>query len=533
MANNTLSTTGNEGAVQTLSREAESVWARHRTAIVMWAITILAAGLRLFGATANGYRLDEVWSIWIGKQSLPDMVGNFLFDNLDSTPPTYYALLHPFLALSEDYLVVRLLTIIAGTLMVLVTFRLALYLFDLPVAALSAFLLAVAPLHIEYSQVARAYVLTGLLATLSIYFCARVLLGEGTRWHWIWLVVTSALMLYTHYLAGLVIVFENLFVAALWLRHGLAKPVRNRWILSQVITFLGALPLIATSLYGITHMQQGRGIAWLSRPDLQVMIKSAILFTTGDPSYGPTGVTIQRGLSLATIAAIGLLGLWLFARHIYRRKGDEGKRVLFIAGALLVPLAIALGVSQFRSIYHEKYLLFVMPPLMILVAWVLVRSLQRSVISPAMPVAVALICLTSVAGYIYYTAPAGEQWREAVAYVRAGYHPGDVVLMSPGYYGRPFSYYFTGTFPEDMRTLGYTDVVEFKDGQYTGLKLGDQGEQILASNTQLDSAQRIWLLSGYVADDKSLEKWLGQNFTVVKQADYLGTHVRELESVKR
>ena len=41
------------------------------------------------------------------------------------------------------------------------------------------------------------------------------------------------------------------------------------------------------------------------------------------------------------------------------------EKVLLLAGAVLVPIAVAFLVSQVRSVYNEKYLLMVMPPLMI------------------------------------------------------------------------------------------------------------------------------------------------------------------------
>ena len=308
------------------------------------------------------------------RHNVPDMVGNFLFNNVDYTPPTYYAMLHPFLMLSQDYLIVRLLSIVAGTLVVFFTFRLALLLFDLRIATLGAFLMAIAPFHIEYSQVARSYMLTALFALLSLYFFAKVLFQGGSRWNWIGLVACSAFMLYTHYLAIFVVLFENGFIAVLWLRHTMPGRYGAKVGRAPGSTRVGRsaagghLPLHAD-----TH-EAGRGLAWLPRPDVQSLIKSAILFTTGDPSYGRTGMTIPRLFSLLLIAAVTLLGIPLIAGYVKRRQGKEVEKALLLVGAALVPIALAFAVSQVRSVYNEKYLLMVMPPLMILIAWILLRS---------------------------------------------------------------------------------------------------------------------------------------------------------------
>jgi len=519
--------------VRGLESQVESVWVRQRVAICMLAVTALGAILRFVGATANGYNLDEVWSIWIGRQNVPDMVGNFLFNNVDYTPPTYYAMLHPFLLFSQDYLVVRLISIVAGTLVVFFTFKLALLLFDLRIATLGAFLMAIAPFHIEYSQVARSYMLTTLFALLSLYFFAKVLFRDGGRWNWIGLVACSAFMLYTHYLAIFVVLFENGFIAVLWLRRTMPPGMGRRWVQSQAALVLAALPLAGTSLFMLTHMKPGRGLAWLPKPDVQSLIKSAILFTTGDPSYGPTGVTIPRLFSLLLIAAVTLLGILLIAGYVKRRQSKEVQKALLLAGAVLVPIAVAFVVSQVRSVYNEKYLLMVMPPLMILIAWILLRSRQILV---AASLTAIVIGITSWSAFVYYTAPSGEQWREAIAYLHSQYKPGDLVVISPAYYARPFAYYFYGDFPSDMRTLTFSSVLKVQDGKYTGLDLPAAIEQEagqLAADQQIAAAKRVFLVSGYVPPDAGLESWLKDNFALRQQADYLGAHVQTFEQASR
>jgi uncharacterized membrane protein len=499
----------------------------------MLAVTILGAILRFVGATANGYNLDEVWSIWIGRQNVPDMVGSFLFDNLDSTPPTYYAMLHPFLMFSQDYLVVRLISIVAGTLVVFFTFRLALMLFDLRIATLSGLLMAIAPFHIEYSQVARSYMLTALFALLSLYFFAKVLFQGGGRWNWIGLVVCSALMLYTHYLSIFVVLYENGFVALLWLRHTFHPRLRRQWIRAQAALVVAALPLAGTSVFMLAHIKPGRGLAWLARPDVQSLIKSAILFTTGDPSYGPTGVTIPRLFSLLLLVAIAALGTWLFVGYVKRRQGKEVEKVLLVACAVIVPIMVAFVVSQAKSVYNEKYLLMVMPPVAILIAWTLLRSSQGLI---ATGLTVVLIAMTSWSAFVYYTAPSGEQWREAIAYLHTQYKRGDLVVISPAYYARPFAYYFYGDFPADMRTLTFSSVIKVQDGNYTGLDLAAAAQQEagqLATDSQITNANRVYLVSGYVPADAGIEAWLKDNFALRQQADYLGAHVQTFERVSR
>lgn len=524
MATSTTSTTRNTAEVRSarrLPRQIELVWVRHRVAIAALAVTLLALALRLFQIGANGYRLDEVWSIWLARQSVPDMVNNFLFNNVDYTPPTYYILLQPFLLFGHDALAVRALPVIAGALVVLLTFLLALELFDLNIATVGALIVAVEPLHIEYSQVSRSYIFVALFALLGLYFFSRLVLRDGSRWIWAGLVAANIGMLYMHYLAVLVLLFENLFFAALWIRHALRGVKLRSWVVSQAVVCVAALPLVFTSLYGLTHMTPGRGFAWLPKPDVKALIKSAILFSTGDPSYGPTGITLARGISLALIVGICVLGIWLFLRSTYRA-GNERRKVLLLLAAVAVPLGTALAVSQIRSIYHEKYYLFVISPLAILLAWVFVRAGRRWA---QLPIVLAFVCMTGLGVFVYYSAPVGEQWREAIAYLHGAYKPGDVVLIAPGYYGRPFAYYFDSSFPADMRTLGFAPLLEVLDDKYTPLYFDESDEPKPSLSRTVGTSGKVWLVTGYAGVTDDVQAWLQKNFKRQGGADFLGAHV--------
>ena len=442
------------------------------------------------------------------------MVGNFLFNNVDYTPPTYYAMLHPFLMFSQDYLVVRLLSIVAGTLVVIFTFKLALLLFDLRIATLGAFLMAIAPFHIEYSQVARSYMLTGLFALLSLYFFAKVLFQGGSRWNWIGLVACSAFMLYTHYLA----IFVVLFGTALSRCCGcVANAARYG---AQVGAVPGSAGVGRSSagghfpLYADTREAGAGSRVGLPKPDVQSLIKSAILFTTGDPSYGQDrsydSAPVQPAADRVYNATWKIL---LIAGYVgKRRQGKEVEKALLLAGAVLVPIAVAFVVSQVRSVYNEKYLLMVMPPLMILIAWILLRSRQVLV---AAGLAAVVIGITSWSAFVYYTAPFGRTVARGncvLALRVQAWRPGG---DSPAYYARPFAYYFYGDFPSDMRTLIFSSVLKVQDGNYTGLDLPAAIEQEagqLTADPQIAAAKRVFLVSGYVPADAGLETWLKDKF---------------------
>jgi len=513
--------------IQTLRQRAAGIRLRHQTTFLALAITLLGLGLRLYRIDANGLRNDEAWSLWMAQRGVLDLLWTILVQRVDASPPTYYVLLHPFLLLGQQLLVLRALSILAGTLMVWFTFRLAVRLFDLRVAALSAFFLAVAPLHIEYSQVARAYVLADLWALLSLCFFAQLLFQRNRGWHWVGLVAATAAALYTFYLTFLLLFFENVFIAWLWLRRRLPRSMLRKWLISQVA--LGIL-LIPISLSVLSHVGPEGGQGWLARPGLRALIKSTILFSTGDPSYGPIGVTPARIFGLIAILGIAALGVWTFVRRrAHRIDGREATRVEFLAGAVAVPWLAAFAISQVRSVYHEKYLLFLMPPLFILFAWVLTRS--RPVILARLA-ALAFVGVLGAALFVYYTAPVGEQWREAVAYLRAAHQPEDPVVIAPGFYGYPFAYYFTAEFPEEIHALSRTPAIVVEGGEFRGLELRPSAGEAPSRAAGLTSTRRIWFVSGYAPVDPAVVTWIEENFELLDSAEFLGARVRLLQRVQ-
>src|SRR5690348_16673475 len=134
-------------SVQEIGRPAAGVLVRQRALLMAVAITCLAAVLRLYHVGANGLSNDESWSVGMSGQSVIGIVRTILFQSVDATPPTYYVPQHLALSLGSGLLAIRLVSIVAGTLIVWLTFQLAALLFDLRVAALSAALLAIAPMQ--------------------------------------------------------------------------------------------------------------------------------------------------------------------------------------------------------------------------------------------------------------------------------------------------------------------------------------------------------------------------------------------------
>ena len=166
--------------------------------LLLGAIVLLAVVCRVVGL---GDRLtaDEGYS-WL-VASAPDP-GAF-FDRLamyENTPPLFYALLAPLPL--DDEVWIRLPAVMAGIAAVPVLYAIVRPLMGTRAALLAALGLAVAPLHVAFSNYARGFTLAGLGSLLALWAVARLAQGASRRWWWLY-ALGAALAVYSEYYAPL------------------------------------------------------------------------------------------------------------------------------------------------------------------------------------------------------------------------------------------------------------------------------------------------------------------------------------------
>jgi len=169
-------------------------------------ILILGLGLRLINLNQS-FWLDEAsqaqmssrtveW-IWSGRQN-------------DFHPPLFYLLAHFWLQLGKSEFFLRLLPVFFGTANIwaiyalskklLTTDKIKIKSLVIDAGYMSAFLLAINPFAIYYSQEFRTYSLLGLLGTLAVYYLFT------NKWRWLTLI--NLLLIYTHYSSAFLIIAQ-------------------------------------------------------------------------------------------------------------------------------------------------------------------------------------------------------------------------------------------------------------------------------------------------------------------------------------
>jgi mannosyltransferase len=328
---------------------------RSRVFWLLLGITALGAVLRFATLGAQSYHHDEIVTasrvLRVGFGHAMDAVG---FS--ESAPPLYYALawLWTQVAGTGEW-GLRSLSAIAGVATIPVAFLIGRELRGRRAGLSAAALVAVNPMLLWYSQEARAYSLLCLFCALSLLFCVRALLREGSgRRDFVLWGVFSALALATHYFAVFPLIAE---VVLLWRRRGRAM-LPGLWIVG----------LAAALLAPLAYHQMSYGHAeWIGRFSLGHRLgEVAISFMVGEIG-DIIGRVESPGPALVPLALV-LAALLLAAVRGSREDRDAAAIPLGVAAtAILIPLLLAVGPGG-KDFVLSRNLLPALVPLLCAVA---------------------------------------------------------------------------------------------------------------------------------------------------------------------
>lgn len=303
----------------------------------------LAAALRFYGLGEQSFWYDEAYTVDLVGRSFGDMLA--AIPETESTPPLYYVLAWPWTQLFGDSeTALRSLSALIGTAVVPVAALAARDLFDSKRAGvIAAFLVAVNPYFVWYSQEARSYSLLVLTTAVSVLFLARALREPSRRNVALW-AGAAVLALLTHYFAGFVVVAE-----AVWLVYA----TRTR----PALTASGAVAIAGVALMPLAlHQRESQTTAFIAQLDLQNRVvdlpKKLVTGELGTfiPLIGPlAGLVAAAAIAYALVKsrkpALGLVWLAAFGAGVPLIAALAGADYLLPRNviAIYVPLVIAVA----------------------------------------------------------------------------------------------------------------------------------------------------------------------------------------------
>jgi mannosyltransferase len=384
------------------------------------AAMLLGAFLLAFQLGEKGFWLDEAISVERAGASWPE-----LWHEVTTTQANmalYYIALHSWLvwpAAGATETAVRSLSVIFALATLPVVYLLTARVADRKAGLIAVLLLAGNGFFIRYGQEARGYSLAMLLVTWSSYQLLRSLDRPSAR-AWAGYALVSALALYAHLFAGLVVLGHAVFVLTLgWRRSPMPwRLVGFGW---------GLLGLLAVPLALFVIFRDVGQLDWV--PPLRgVDALDVLRALSGDAGWFLLGLYV---------AACGVTGVTSLRAPADDSPTPQGHMAL-LAIWFLTPLLLALAISVVKPIFQPRYLLVALPPFVMLAAIGLSRIRRQAV---AYVFAGAVFWQSAGGVRAWYDAPDRQHWRSAVEFVMSRAQPGDAIGFYVYSARVPFEYY--------------------------------------------------------------------------------------------
>ncbi|NLX25435.1 MAG: hypothetical protein GXY61_05675 [Lentisphaerae bacterium] len=371
---------------------------------LIWAVFLLGAVVRVLGLGYQSLWIDEAVSVQSCQQGFMDVV---LLK--DPTPPLYYVCLYFWIKLFGNGLVaVRSLSAIFGSLTIFAIYGVATRLVNRKTGLLAALLLAVSPINLYLSQMARTYSLLALLSAVSIYLYLK-LLGEKKTRAVILYALCNVLLVYSHVFGWFVIIAQNLHF--LW-RYRLRAITKERWWI-----YLQIIPAVLFLPWFYRYITQCDDHGWVASAQLLV-------------EFSALGAHLTVGIEESSLSAIVILPV--LALLIIKRS-RQGFLYVWLLVPILLPLLVTLLVSP---IFMARYIYYISIPATILFAQALLQLKWRRAAT-----ALALLVFTGCAIH-QQTRLNNDPWDQVAAYIQQVRENDEPIVVIKFYETRPLSYYY-------------------------------------------------------------------------------------------
>jgi mannosyltransferase len=366
---------GNSSTVPAASSKSRG-WAHWITRALLLVICVV---VRLVCLTCKPFWFDEAFSVEVARLTWPNFL--HLLWWREANMSLYYVLLRAWLHFNQSPYFIRSLSVFMAALTLPAIYWLARLLFDRRVALIAAALFTFNAYDVRYSQEARSYSLFVLLATVSSGLLIWWLAEPSPR-RLRGYIAASVLAAYSHF-------YALLLIAAHWLTLKLTRPpqiaddltgsrLRRAWWSTGILV----LPLLAFVA------KTGAGpIRWIHRPGPGDLVQFFQHLCGSD----------RWPLALLYVAACAVAVSSVGPRLWKRDPSRDVWRLQFLLIWFFFPIVLTALLSFARPVFLGRYMIFCLPPLLILAA----AGLERLRRPWTLGVALAIMLFFSVQGVFF------------------------------------------------------------------------------------------------------------------------------------
>jgi len=453
-------------------------------------ILVLACCLYFYRINFRGLWIDEFFSIKDG-QRIAFNKGRLL----------YYALLNPWINISDNQVWLRVPAIIFAVVAVYIIYRLGHDFFSKKVGLLAAFLLTVSPLFINHAQEIRYYTMSVCLGLCGCLGLAHSLKHPNRKLPRLIWVLGRILSFYTTPLNAVFLVPDILI---LWLKF--------KFKISRLISYLVLyLTIIIASIPVAISVKSASGAhrVILPIPGLREIFRELRIMTvfanSPPPPYIPLLIQVVT-LIVATIILAAII------------KKPRTQEVVWVASWGIIPAASIFVFSHlFYSIWNSRYLILSQPYFILLVAIGFFKILDWQKIIGVV-LAVIYMLAVSLGLVTYYTSSkrytgALDHYRPVAQLVESQDREGDIIMYSTFHLDSfpinggsfPLAYYYRGSAP-----IYLDNKSEKTDKSNLPIHLKNWVESLPSTYS------RIWFIY-YGGDMKIFKSVFAEQFTIESQ----------------
>ncbi len=464
--------------------------------LLLLVILLLALVVRLYQLDVQSFWDDEALSVLHVNVPLGDLLLGLPSDHT----PGYFLLLHYWIPLAGDVdFSIRYFSVLWGVLSVALMYALGRRITrasrsveaSTRVGLFAAFLLALNPFALYYSQEARMYSQVVALGIATLYWFIRAYEQPTRRAYGNAHMLALAAALYTHYYALALPFAEGAFL--LLEPNGRTRVMLARWFRSLFGVGLLFIPWLPFMFFLVLRGSWQRAVDPLTYP---AQIWAIFLAGTTMPNDAMPALFVASALLLIT--------------GIYSARRMWQGRLLVIT--LIVPFVVMLAALTLRGQGpYPRYLIVLLPAFILLVALGIEQFRRAGRPLVVLPLALwMLVAILSLQNYWFDPHYSRPGWSLAARYVSANERPGDVILVDGGDPSLEFARYFRGR-------AKFSEVQDFK---------------ATAPMTRVDSAlsrvtagaARVWLVAISEHPERVLE-WLNLRGYQGDYQEFAGVYV--------